>query len=168
LVVDSRGVIKKSVIAKASNSVKAYLTHDYISPNANFVIHRIAPFRPVGEVPTNFDRNTGAFTVQKSGIYKASISVTIADAISNPHNNNYVVGIYMVQGGTNQWISRASIIRNQVDVGISQSSISFVQLSRGEVIYFGTAGGAKLFANPEGASGRGIGTFFQIELISEN
>jgi len=166
LVIDEKGVVKRSIVTNVSNTVKAYLTQDYVSPNANNVIHRISPFSPVGEVPTNFDSRTGAFTVQKTGVYKATITVTVNTAVAHI-NDNYVVGIYSVQGGRNKWISKTSLPRNTFDVGYTYNSICFVELRRGDVIYFGTAGGARIFANPRGQTGRGIGSFFQIEFLSE-
>lgn len=169
LVADTNGVIKRSLVSTPTNIAKGYLLSNFVSGSTNGGIYRIFPINPIGVAPSNFNTTTGAFTVQRSGIYKATITITANTSGTAP--GNYVVGICTPTGTeatANEWISRASYDVNSQTVGRTFTHVSVLQLTSGQVIYFGTSNNTRILANPSGTSGSGIGTYFEIEYLSEN
>ena len=158
LVIDSNGVVKKDVKSKPSNFFRGYSTRNYTSPS-NYVPHTITGIRPIG---TNlyYDTATGIFNVNTSGIYKITITATLQTT-----GSNLITGL--INKATNQWITRSTFTPSNLSTGRAHTTVNIVRLTEGDIVSFGIGPSTTVIAVPGGGSGSGIGTFYEIEYLSE-
>lgn len=192
LVVDANGVVYKRLnynfVGYLRNNYQADTPYDRNStPNING-IYTINDFEilindgPVvnGVVQPIFNSTNGNFTAPVDGVYRVKITLSMG-YYPTDGNLNYVVGL--VNANTQAWVARFSAYKAEItshplysnatgrwldSVGSARTFEGVVRLTGGTNYYFGSSGGYTILANPEGQTGSGIGTLFEIELLKTN
>lgn len=165
LVVDSEGVVKKN-IQSTKGILRAYLSSNFNAPQNASTIYKVTNWNVLNNPDSSFDSSTGIFTAPVSGLYKVTYTATIMQNGNNPQTN-IVLGV--VDNSTKKWITRFSIMKGNTttnSVGNANTFVGLLKLNSGDQCYFGASGYVSILSNPSGDTGQGIGTYFEIELIS--
>lgn len=172
IVIDSDGYVKKSLRSSQGN-FRGRLSVNYNSAdnttNTSGIYH-INPILEIIDSGNDYSTNTDRFYAPITGTYEVTITLTIKGyATTIP--SNYVVGLISSAGN---WKMRFSMedeefINSGSSIGVARTYTGIVTLYSGYYYRFGFAGDLfLLLSNPSGSTGKGIGSYFKIELLDNN
>lgn len=160
LVIDENGIVKKDLRNKPSNFFRGYSNRNFTSSSASGSVSTILGISPIG-INTSYNTTTGIFDVVTTGIYKVTITATLTGS-----GGNFITGLK--NATSNRWITRSTYTSSaNTGTGRTFTTVNLVQLSAGDQVAFGLGPLTTILATPSGETGSGIGTFYEIEYLSE-
>ncbi|WP_292008562.1 hypothetical protein [Chryseobacterium sp.] len=171
VVADASGFLKKK-LNETQGVIRGYLSSNFTAGTADGTIYTINNWTEIDNPNNDFNINTGIFTAPKTGLYRITITGTFGPLSPVFGTNNVVIGF--VDKQTNSWVIRFGIPDNALSflevsttniAGHAHNFIGVVTLEAGKEYYFGLTGNSTLHAIPSGATGSGIGSFFEVQLI---
>lgn len=180
LVVDDSGYVKKSLIDKSI--FRAYLNNNFESGTGDIrAIYRInSDYTVLEDVGEDFNNGSKQFVAPITGYYSIRMTITATmDKQSLPGNaSNAVFGLVHNTAtsenpsATHEWVLRFSVPISYLTepsalVGAANSFIGVAKLEAGQAYYFGVTSHLTVIAYPDGSSGKGIGTFFELQLVKK-
>ena len=168
LVIDATGVVKTAL--DDQSQFVGHMTTDRAISSENGAITKIISQTELIDKGNEYNTTTGLFTPLVSGIYEYEIEVTV-NAPAAPTTYGEIGGsargvIGFVNNATNLWVGRFNFQNSRDDRSTYAKGVA--NLVAGQSYYYGiglSGIAGTVVANPTGATGSGIGTYFSIKRI---
>ncbi|MEY2828503.1 MAG: hypothetical protein RIQ33_361 [Bacteroidota bacterium] len=166
LVADANGVIKTAI--SSSSNVAGYLNANLTTSGTT--INKIIVQTELYDAASEYSTSTGYFVPTVTGAYQFEIEVTVSNssATSSDYGSSTDKTLIGVVNNTTGSFVGYHTIENSIDTR-SYFVKSIVSLTAGTSYYFGiqaSVGSTVISYNPTGATGSGIGTYFNITRIN--